>query len=74
MVTENEIFLKYTIMKIKFLTRKSMFLKVCFPVRREPPTPPARGGAPWGPHPRGRSRAGPQQDSFASKIIQIAEN
>ena len=31
-------------------------------------------GAPWGPHPRGRSRAGPQQDSFASKIIQIAEN
>ena len=51
-----------------------MFLKVCFPVRRGPPTPPARGGAPGGPHPRGRSRAGPQQDSFASKIIQIAEN
>ena len=34
-----------------------MFLKVCGGIR-----------APWGPHPRGRSRAGPQQDSFASKI------
>ena len=41
-------------MKIKFLTRKIMFV-----------------GAPWGPHPRGRSLAGPQQESFVSQIGKI---
>ena len=45
-----------------------MFLKVCFPVRRGPPLL-QRAGVP-----RGRSRTGPQQDSFASTIIEIAEN